>query len=290
MINTVTWAALLGAGFGLSVWLAVNALMPAAPTLAAVMQPRAAAVSNRKRDRFKRALHQRFAPYAPVTDLRIIGKSTEEFVLGIAATAAIGLALPAVGALLLAMVGLRIGFATPFVVTLAVAAGFVLIGFADVKRKASNARKECRRAICSYLDLVATMHYNGYGAQAALMRAASLGQGWVFARIRETLLRAQLEGNEPWQGLRELGAELGVDELAGMGDIMQAAGVSGAHVYQSLRARARSLRKQVLSDQLTAANARTTAMEAPVALVLIVLMVLALYPYIATITVTPTGR
>ncbi len=290
MISTATLAALFGAGFGLAVWLALYAVMPSTPALGAVLSPRAAAVSNTRSDRIKRGLHQRVAPYAPAADLRILGKSTEEFVLGLAATAAIGLALPTAGSLLLALVGLRFGIVTPVVVTLAMAAGFVWIGIADVKRKAEAARRECRQAICSYLDLVATMHYNGYGSAAALMRAASIGRGWVFERIRETLLRAQLQGVEPWEGLRNLGGELGVDELAGVGDVMQAAGVSGAHVYQSLRARARSLRKQVLNDQLTAANSRTTAMEAPVALVLIVLMVLMLYPYIATITVTPPGR
>jgi tight adherence protein C len=289
MIAPAVIGALLGAGLGLSLFLTLFALMPATPALGPILHPQLATTARRN-GRLWRGVQQRLSGIAPQANLRVLGKTPGEFVTNVVLSGLIGLALPGMLAALLAAIGLRIGTYLPLGICLVVAAAFVWMVYNDVSRKADAARRECRRAVCSYLDLVAAKHANGHGATESLMGAARLGHGWVFVRIRERLLQAQMDSAEPWEGLRQMSRELGVPELGSISEIMQAAGRSGASVYQSLRARAAALRKQVLNEDLTVAASRTTAMEAPVALILLMIMVLAMYPYIAGLSITPVGR
>ncbi len=290
MITPAVIGAVLGAGLGLSVFLALVALTPATPALGPILHPQPIDELVTRRGRAWRGVQRRLGGIAPEANLRVLGKTSGEFVTSVVLSGLLGLALPGALTLLLGAIGIRTGVYLPVGVCLAVAAAFVWMAYNDVSRKAAAARRECRRAICSYLDLVATKHANGHGATESLMGAARLGHGWVFLRIRERLLQAQMDSAEPWDGLRNLSRELGVPELGSIGEIMQAAGRSGASVYDSLRARAAGLRQQILNDDLTVAAARTTAMEAPVALILLVIMVLAMYPYVASLAITPVGH
>lgn len=290
MITPAVIGAALGAGLGFSVFLTLFALMPAAPALGPILHPQSVDEVASRRGRGWRVVQRRLAGIAPAAHLRVLGKTSNEFVTSVVLSALLGLALPAALSLLLAALGIHTGLYLPVGLCLAGAAVFVWISYNDLSRKAAAARRECRRAICSYITLVATKHANGHGATESLMGAARLGHGWVFLRIRERLHRAQMNSTEPWEELRQLSDDLGVPELASIGNNMQAAGRSGATVYQSLRALARSLRGQVLNDELTVAAARTTAMEAPVALILLVIMVLAMYPYIAGLAISPVGH
>jgi hypothetical protein len=290
---TPTWisiAAVIGAGFGLALFLAAHELRPASPALGPALtrlQPPTGAVVVAGRSNTIGRLAARMQRIIPMTDLRVLGRTPEEFVTSLIVAGMIGLALPSILLGLLALIGRSFGIGVPVIATIGCAAMLILIVYRDVRQKAVTARRECRRAVCTFIDLVALQRAAGRGTEESLTRAAGKGNGWVFARIRQTLLRAELEVSAPWDGLKQLGTDLGVPELGDLGDIMQTAGVTGAHVYRTLRARATSLRGQIRTDELARAELRTSQLEIPGALLLVVLMLLAIYPFAARLLGAP---
>ena len=121
------------------------------------------------------------------------------------------------------------------------------------------------------------------GSVEALNRAAGIGHGRAFSLIRAALLRAQLSGAPPWQGLAQLTEELRVPELGDVADIMRLSGEDGAAVYATLRARAASLRTALLTDAAAEANAASEHMIMPVAFLGVTFMALLGYPAFARI-------
>ena len=292
---TTTWigvTALLGAGFGLAVFLAFHEFRPASPALGPALdrlQPPtgdSATPTGRPSNISRLAAH--LHRIIPATDLRLLGRSPEEFVTSLIVAGLLGLAVPSIMLGLLALIGRTFGTGLPVFAVIGFAVLLIVLVYRDVGQKAVIARRECRRAVCTYLDLVALQRAAGRGTEESLTRAAGKGSGWVFARIRQTLLHAELSVSAPWDGLKRLGNDLGVPELGDLGDIMQAAGVTGAQVYRTLRARATSLRAQIRTDELARAELRTSQLEIPGALLLVVLMLLALYPFAARLLDAPT--
>jgi type II secretion system (T2SS) protein F len=218
----------------------------------------------------------------PSRELALIGRSTQHYWTSVGLSALIGFAIPPVGtAVLLVLFGLALPFAIPSVGSLGFAALLAWMAHQDVISKASNARYEFRRACCSYLDLVSLELAAGHGPVAALERACAGIDGWVFERLRETLLRAQLQLHQPWDELRDLAAAIDVPELGDVGDIVQAAGAEGAVVHETMLARAESLRDQIRVEALARAKATTSKLDIPGAALLLVLALFVIYPLLA---------
>ena len=117
--------------------------------------------------------------------------------------------------------------------------------------------------MCAYLDLVALERAADAGTVEALDRAAAIGDGRAFARIRDALLRARLPGARRGTGLTDLAAELGVPELGDVADIMRLSGEDGAAVYATLRARAASPAHQLLTASTQPGQRRVRAHDRP---------------------------
>jgi hypothetical protein len=100
----------------------------------------------------------------------------------------------------------------------------------------------------------------------------------VFERIKQELLRARFSGIQPWEALRHLSNEIGVKELADVADIMRLSGEEGAAVYESLRARGKALRVQLLNEEHTIANRLSERMTYPQALLGVVFMAMLVTP------------
>ncbi len=103
----------------------------------------------------------------------------------------------------------------------------------------------------------------------------------MFRRITDALVAARLAGEPPWDGLRRLAADTGVGELADVADIAAVAAQEGASIAPTLRARAQSLRVQLLAEEEAAANTASEKLTAPVALLSIAFLLLFLYPALA---------
>ncbi|WP_052441079.1 type II secretion system F family protein [Streptacidiphilus anmyonensis] len=182
-----------------------------------------------------------------------------------------GLLAPSLGAAVAVAGGAQFPFAIPGVISLVFAVvGWFLVDV-NTRQRAAEARTEFRIAIASYLDLVSLERAADAGPSEALKRAAQVGDGWVFERIRDALLRAELAGIAPWEGLRQLSEEIDVPELGHPADIIAIAGEEGASVYSTLQAQARSLRGVLLTDQQAHANTASEKMVVPVAALVLIM-------------------
>ena len=280
----MTAAAVAAGGlFGLGAFLLVYPLLPATPVVDRALRrlhpelvvtgPAGGAVAERWRWLWR----------PPHRELALIGRTPSQYAVSVGGSALIGLAAPLALATLVPLLGWRIPVVVPAGASVGAAALAAWVAHRDVKDRAAKARYEFRRAVCSYLDLVSLELAAGHGPVAALERAASTVDGWVFEQLRETLLRAQLQLHQPWDELRRLAERINVPELGDVGDIVQSAGADGAAVHETLLARADSLRDQIRLEALARAKAVTTKLDIPGAALLLVLAAFIVYPLLTRV-------
>ncbi|GAA1026187.1 hypothetical protein GCM10009557_03000 [Virgisporangium ochraceum] len=264
----LTVGVVAGAVAGLGGFVAIREVLPAVPPLDPALRR-----LHHGGDRQRTLLHT-FTRVArpPDRELALLGRSRERYTLTLLAAALAGLALPSATALVVVLSGSGVDVRVPVFAGPACAALFVLLVRRDVTAKATQARREFVRAVCTYLDLVALQLSAAHGPVQALEQAAKVCNGWVFERIREALLRAQLQLKFPWQELRETAARIGVPELGDVGAIMQSSGTEGAQVQDTLRQQADSLRDQLRTDALARAEAVTGRLDVPGAALVFVLV------------------
>lgn len=293
----ISWQVLLaGALVGVGVTLVAAGLVPAHPDLRAALDrldPRTAAQYTVTAD--GRGLigvaRARMLPRVVETlglrrfaaDLRMVDQTVEHLAVRKVGYALLGLAFPTVMALLLAAVGIRAPVVFPAALAAVGAGVLFFVPDVDLRRRATRARSDMRRATCVYLELVALERAADSGATEALERAATVGQSREFERIREALLTAEVTGKPAWAGLSELADATRIPELGDLADIMRLSGQDGAAVYGTLRARAASLRTQLLTTTAAEANAASEHMTVPVALLGVAFMALIGYPAFARI-------
>jgi hypothetical protein len=218
--------------------------------------------------------------------LALIGWTPEGYALRKVGLAAFGAGFVPLLTTVLGIAGVRLPVVVPVAGSVALAAVLFVVVDVIVRDQAAEARAQVRRALCSYLDLVSLRRDASEGPTVALERAAALGEGWVFRRITDALVAARLAGDAPWDGLRRLAADTGVPELADVADIAQVAAREGASIAPTLRARASSLRVQLLTEEEAAANTASEKLTAPVALLSIAFLLLFLYPALARLLAT----
>lgn len=260
------------AGFGL--YLLAAQFIPATPALGPAlrrlhpmrepMTPTAAARTQRSR--------------LPTADLEILGRTAERHTFNVVLAAAVALILPVMVTTIAVIGGLPMPWSVPVVLTLVVAAGAAYLTHYEMRAKAKAARAEFVRALCTYAALTAHQVRSGHGAVEAMERAARICNGWPYTRLRTALLTAQLQMRPPWDELKNLSEGIEVVELASFSDIMRSAGSDGAQVYQTLRAQASSLRDQIRVKGLETAKTRTSKLDIPSTMLIIVLLVLVGYP------------
>ncbi|NDL57026.1 type II secretion system F family protein [Phytoactinopolyspora mesophila] len=214
----------------------------------------------------------------PHRDLSLLGMSVSRFLGERAVLAMLGLASPTVAALTASLAGWTPPVVVPAVFSLAAAAGLSLIPYFMVANQANRARAEFARAMTCFVDLVALERAGGAGPIQALEHAASVGDSWVFRRLRDELARARYRGTPAWEALRHVGEELRLPELVKVGDVMKLAGVEGATVYGNLRARAQDMRAELLAHDKAQAGVRTERATAPVAVTSIVFLLIIATP------------
>ena len=294
MISTAVVLAGVATGGGAA--LIVAGLLPTTPDLASALARLSSTTSLvhlevgtsggfAREGRWRRSLQEHLPRLASSVglerhraDLDLIGEAPERLAFRKVGFGMLGLAFPPVLATAMALIGLSLPWAIPGFASVVLAALLFLAPDLDVRRRAAATRAEMRRAVCIYLELVALERVADAGTTEALHRAAEIGDGRAFALIRDALLRAQLTGTAPWQGLARLAAELCVPELGDVADIMRLSGEDGAAVYATLRARAASLRSALLTDAAAEANAASEHMIMPVAVLGVAFMALLGYP------------
>lgn len=279
----LTAMVLAGAMAGLGVFLLVVQLIPAPPALGPALRRLHPLSAARNTPAGISWLRRRFT--VPYADLRLLDRNTDQYFLTLGLSALFCLILPALITVTVAVLSLPIPVFIPVGATLAAALAGAVLAHREVVSKAAVARAEFSRAMCTYLDLAAHQVLGGHGPVESLDRAASVCHGWVFARIREALLSAQLQLRPPWDELKVLARDIEVIELSDLADIMRTAGSEGANVHQTLRARADSMRDRIRTEALALAELRTNKLDIPAAALILVLLVLIGYPFMARLFV-----
>ena len=300
----LTMAILFGATAGLGVTVIVRELLPGPPQLAAALdrlaptrpvaaspadqEPAGETASTSSLETRVGLIAQRYLQGArfiqlPTRELLLLRTPVVRYLGQKVLLALIGLLFPAVFTVVLLIAGYRLPIALPALGSLVLASLMFVLPDLEVRRKAVAAREEFARATAAYLDLTALERAAGAGATQSLEQAATVGDSWVFVRLREQLIRARLSGTAPWDGLDDLATELALPELSDLADIMRLSGTQGAAVADTLRARSRGLRAALLSKQQTRANEDSERMVVPVALLGLIFLVILAAPAIVRI-------
>jgi tight adherence protein C len=282
---------LAGAGVGLGLFLILREFAPGVPALGPVLRQLQAPTAT---------ANGRPVPVPaggplgwlggrlrmPQRELALIGHSPERYITEKVGFPLVGLVFPSMLSLILAISGLHLGIVVPGAVGLILAVVFFFLVDVSVRQRAAEAREEFSRHVAVYLDLIALELAASRGPTEALERAAAVGGGWVSQRIRESLQNSRLRLEPPWEGLKQVAAEIGVPDLGDVGEIMTLVGDEGAQVYDTLRSRAESLRAAILAKEEERANTATTVLYIPTSLLVFVLFIIAAYPFLLRLVTT----
>jgi Flp pilus assembly protein TadB len=217
-------------------------------------------------------------------DLEVTERSAVQHAIDRCSTALLLTALPLVVLLGVAMTGVRL----PVALVLAAAVVGAPLGWwacdASLARAAARARREFRRALATYLDLVVTLIVGGAGVETALADASVVGAGAAFRQVRGALAAAQERREPPWRALGRLGGRLGVGGLTELAAAVTLAGENGASVSDSLAVKADALRARELDDERAAAERASEAMSLPVVAMGLGFVVLVMFPALVRLT------
>ncbi|MEU3841752.1 type II secretion system F family protein [Streptomyces sp. NPDC028635] len=193
-------------------------------------------------------------------DLAVLDRSWEKF---LATKALLGVAGLFFGPFLFAVVW-TLGFSRspviPVWLALMCGAVFFFLPDLEVRRDAADKRRDLRRVIGAYLDLVSMSLAGGRGLPEALMAAAEISDGWANQRIKYALADARITGISQWQALGALGEELGVEELKDLSASLALVADDGAKVRESLASRAETMRHRELSEIEGSAGEKSQSM------------------------------
>ncbi|MGQ4356576.1 hypothetical protein [Streptomyces drozdowiczii] len=262
--------AVLGAG------MAGRALLPARPSVDALLKttrsPASATVGDAAAGRFEAFTDNlggrlvatpAVASRLPATDLRLLEMSPAKLLGRCARMAALGMVLPQLFVLILTLGGKRPPLPVPVVLALAVGAFFAFKCLDDVRDDAKKLREEYRYTIVSLLERLILIRSANASAGESLLRAASVGDTTPAMQIREALEHARLTGTLYWSALAELGAQIGVEDLARPARAMALAGEERAAVTRTLENQVDLLNAAVQGDRETRANQATEQMDLP---------------------------
>ena len=280
-------AGIVAAAAGALAWLARLARYPAPePVLVAHAHsinagpppsPPAAAVDLARALRVDRLV----AVAAP--DLRVAGLGPDDLL----ARQGIGLLVGLVAGPALWAGAAVVGWALPLWLVAWVSAMGAVVGavapVAHLGRLAQARRRDFRYALVAFLDLVGLFLAAGRGIEGALDAASRAGAGWAFGELAQALHGSERHGESPWQGLDQLGQELGVPELREAAAAALLGATEGARVRQSLAAKAAALRARALTEAQEQAAAASERMAVPACLLLVSFVALVTYPPVVAV-------
>jgi Flp pilus assembly protein TadB len=159
-----------------------------------------------------------------------------------------------------------------------------LVPVMALRKRATSSRRQARRSIGCFLDLVVLALAGGLGIEGALHAAAAISDAPVSAKIVGVLDVARDSGTTPWDALATLGRDLGVVELVELASAVSLAGTEGARIKSTLAAKAGSIRRHELADAETDANTITDRLFLPGILLLVGFLIFIGYPAVSRLS------
>jgi Flp pilus assembly protein TadB len=276
------WIVVAGLLIGLGAALLLRELVPAGPSLRAAIGRLEARPDTFRPSRSRELAHSLSAGMSwlpvPVTDLRLLGQDTEDWLASKIILGLSGLIAVPVLTGVLSLSGEDFPWSIPVGGSLLVGLALFFAPDLVTRVNAAEKRRDFRHALTSYLDLVALERGAGAAPTEALEAAADVGGGWAFERIAAALDEARKASRPPWEGLARLADETGITELTDLADIAGIAGNEGAKILDTLNARAESMRAEALATTKAQAGARSTTMVVPIAMLAAGFLVLLVFP------------
>ena len=270
-MNTVSAMATAGLAAGTGLALIYSGFRPPRPALAqlldALARPAPARLAGRRRlDMALAAPLSRlgFPRQRTRQDLDILDRDPAEY-LAQQVVAAIA------GTLLFGLAPMVWGLSGQLPLWLALAGALLAVRFAARRMHlaAAKRREQLRDTLSTLLDLAGGILAGGAGVEQALDETMLELSGWAAARIRRELFAAaQTRGRQrirSWTALKDLGAAIGVDELAELAAAIEQA-ASGSPVADTMSTVAHTLRARITADMERTANARSAQMSIPIML------------------------
>lgn len=215
------------------------------------------------------------------SDLAVMNRTIGQFV---ATKVLLGVGLFLLGPVVWAVLrvsGAPLPAAAPVVLALLLGVFGFFVPDLALRGEAEQRRRDFRRVVGAFLDLVAMNLAGGRGLPEALLAASTISDHWSLVRIRQALANARLFGTTPWAALGELGDELGIEELRDMSGALGLAADDGAKIRASLSARAATLRRKEMSDEEGQAGERSQSMLVAQMLICAAFLVFLAYPAVA---------
>jgi Flp pilus assembly protein TadB len=227
-----------------------TAAAPSAPTAVTAGGDWLGAVRSRAGSWLAHQLRRRGIAYTSLRqDLALTGRTFEQALGRKVTLAGAGLLIGLLGSAVIGWAGdIPIPAGAPVVLAAVFAAIMFFLPDLEARQEAAKRRAEFRRALETYLDLVALEMAGSAAPAEALPSAARIGTGWPLALIRDTLYRATRAGRSPWTALADLGQRIGVGELRDLGQLIALVSHDGARVRSTLTARAQTMRRHELAD------------------------------------------
>jgi Flp pilus assembly protein TadB len=216
-------------------------------------------------------------------DLAIVDKTVEQFLATKLLLAAGGVIFGPFMFLALWEFGLQLNIAVPVWLGLLFGGVFFVLPDLELKSQAAEKRRDFRRVLGAYLDLVAMNLAGGRGLPEALMTAAEVSDGWALRRIRNALTDARVTGISQWAALARLGEELNIEELKDLGAALTLVAEDGAKVRESLAARAETMRHREMAEVEGQAGAKSQSMLIAQMLLCAGFMVFLMYPAVSRV-------
>ena len=158
--------------------------------------------------------------------------------------------------------------------------GFFLPDLA-LRSEAAKRRRDFRRSVGVFLDLVAMNLAGGRGLPEALLAAATVSDHWTLVRIRQALANARLYGTTPWAALGDLGKEIELEELQDLSGALSLAADDGAKIRASLSARAATMRRKELAQAEGEEGEKSQSMLVAQMLISTAFLIFLAYPAVA---------
>jgi Flp pilus assembly protein TadB len=154
-----------------------------------------------------------------------------------------------------------------------------------LRATAQARRAEMRAALSAVLDVTVVALSGGAGIEQALATATAprLGDTWAMRRLHAAVTAATRTGTSLWTALADLGTATGVTQLRDLAAAVQLTGVEGAHIRNSLTARADTLRARQAADLKAEARSATQRMVIPLMVMGLGYLLFLIYPAVSVL-------
>jgi tight adherence protein C len=217
-------------------------------------------------------------------DLTLTGRTFEDVLVAKLAAFATGFFLAVAAAVGLHVgAGISVPIASPAVLAVAAGAGLSFVPDLHAHRLAAQRRRQFRRALGSWLDLVALEMAGSAAPAEALPTAARVSTQWPMVVLGDTLYRATAAGQDHWEALTDLGHRIGIPELIDLATLARLVGRDGARVRDTLTARAASMRRAQLAEAQSQAGRQDQSMLVAQILIGFGFIVFLMFPALANV-------